>query len=406
MQLVIGAGRGHKIRGLSLVELSIILVILGLMAATGLETYRQYQRNKITNITSAAMTQSQQAISAFFFANSRLPCPADPTLDPNDVNAGVEYCATFDGPLGCYGPPGSPGNKMCRVAGARNTANNTGFGLDPVLTGALPYLTLGITQADAMDGWRTKLGYAVTEYMTRPGNGSNGAKGFNDQDGAINILGKDPISGIIGPANNSETGVPRSYLMTVVSYGPDTRGGYNYNGKMTLPCAAATAALDSENCNGDSTFLDPGGGTSSVYSRQLNPPGFYYDDAFLVSRLSKDNDKWSMGGSGTSFIHTKVSGKVGINTRTPATDLDVNGTLRTKNLYASQVCDATGANCIYPTMLGGPGINCNGGLMTGIKAGQPVCLNVVNSTVYHPLICPTGQFVKGFDAGFNVICSP
>ncbi|MDE1151890.1 MAG: hypothetical protein PW788_05065 [Micavibrio sp.] len=291
--------------GFSLIELSILLLIIGLLSTTALQTYRQYIIDKTNNTTSASLTQAKQSLSNFVFQHGRLPCPADPSLAPDDVHAGIEFCPTGTA-IGCSGFGG--GNKVCRINGARPTSDSISpFTPDPVLTGALPYLTLGITETDAMDGWNNKLSYNVTEYMTRAGSGAPGSMSYNDQYGAINIQVYDPVNkAIISGLNPAITGtaLPNSYLLAVVSHGSDGRGAYNYYGKMTRACAATGTTRDAENCNGDATFLDRGTGNGSVYS--LAPGANYYDDAFVISSLPKDNDKWSMGASGTSFIYTKA----------------------------------------------------------------------------------------------------
>lgn len=186
-----------SVSGFSLFELAIIIGIFGVALTAIIAIYNQYSKQVAYTNTMARRVNAEAALGRFYALNNRLPCPADNSLPSSDPMAGVEQCAerdrhlttTFDASrysiplisghgatmtsadLGCNAAGG-----ICRLVGARQVPRNittpaidirTADGVhDTVLRGGLPFVTLGMSPNEAIDGYGGRLTYAVTEFFT------------------------------------------------------------------------------------------------------------------------------------------------------------------------------------------------------------------------------------------------
>lgn len=76
----------HRMMGFTLVELSMVLLALGLILQGAVIFWQLSERHRVTAVQTDAQQQSRDAVVGFLHANYRLPCPAANTL-------GVEDCA-------------------------------------------------------------------------------------------------------------------------------------------------------------------------------------------------------------------------------------------------------------------------------------------------------------------------
>ena len=411
--------RAGNISGFTVIELGIFVAVFGLLISVALNEYSQYKKQKAVFDTKARSGVVARAMSAFVGNFGRLPCPADPTLAPTNPSAGLERCVAAAENI-------YPANNgaVVRVRGFRDTDGANG--LDPVLIGSVPYVTLGITHTDTIDGWGSKFTYAVSEIMTDSGR-------YDDDGGVIQKLFRstvDPDNAPAGPSPNdggaiyperaklSYGDVTNAFLIALVSHGPDRRGGYNYYGNLIAPCDTVTPSLDSENCDGDASFLsaEP---TTGIYN--LVAGSLYFDDAITVFTINRDGDKWSY--SSSSSIKNKTGGNVGIG-KQPEFKLDVNGNIAvgdgsSSRYFANKYCnlpvdinsdgdyrDINEHNCFRPRVIAGSGIKCSIGLMTGIAYSNVKCIKNVDPTSIATGNCPAGQYIIGITSGGGLICSP
>ncbi|MBI1216074.1 MAG: hypothetical protein GC185_09690 [Alphaproteobacteria bacterium] len=393
----------RKDAGFSLIELAILLTIVSLMVATGLQSFRQYSVTKQRNDTLAREDIITQSMIRFIYNFRRMPCPADPSLTPEDAQAGFEQCLDKPGqnaPFYCSGA-------VCRIDGGRHSPDNPsgGFQPDKALTGAVPYATLGIPLNETVDGWGTKFAYTVSEFLTVQGSGAAGSGTYNDDYGCIDIQKYDPATGLIAPIKEKyPDGSLRpnaSYMMALVSYGENRKGGYGYGGNQISTCTGA--GRDLENCDGDSTFLLRG----NVVSKVQGPN--YYDDAVVLYKLKLESDKWLY--ATTSGIKNKTGGSVGIGVDNPSSLLDVDGSIQLKDsgaasFMADTYCDDSG-NCMPMANVMTSGMFCTdnvNGVVSSVADNKFTCPNKLQGAVANS--CGAAEFVVGFDALGKPKCCP
>lgn len=419
--------------GFSLVELSLILAVAGLLVGTLLNLYAGYIREKIKNDTGLHRKLVTEALAGFVANFDRLPCPADPTIAPGDSGAGEEQCTASGG--------------LLDVEGIRQTSSNDDFDNDPttfpftkdrVLIGSVPYVSLGISVRDSLDGWGNRMTYAVSKFLTD-------SNKFGYDNGTIAIQQNKEIvpgSGVFNVVNifNKVSACPSTptnafctsppapvntngaFMYALVSHGADGKGAYTYQGQRAIPCGA-TGGIDNENCNDDAVFVDADPVTNIYSLVHTAPDDKYFDDAFTFYTLSRSNDKWSF--SSTSKIYNKTKGNVGIGTTSPTVTLDVNGNVRAdESLLAIDFCseewDDPGtaltpdkpAYCFKSKLIGGTdgstggtALGCPKGLMVGIASGSAICVDNINTATIAPNTCNPGTFVIGIDASGVIQCS-
>lgn len=153
----------HKQQGFTLIELAIVTIILGLMMTMLIPAASSQLEQQRRKETINKMAVIDQAIVAFVMTNRRLPCPADGAMPAATFGAGVEV---------------RDANGDC---GAQTN-------------GVLPWITLGLSEADATDGYFNRFTYRV------PPDGVNGLT----RNGAMDASGCDPAgvaAAITSPSN-------------------------------------------------------------------------------------------------------------------------------------------------------------------------------------------------------------
>lgn len=277
------------------------LVILGFLIVAALHMYKSYQSQREVSNEQATRERIVSALALFAEKNDRLPCPADPTLTPDDADFGKE-------PAGCSagGPP---------PAGA-------------YLTGMVPVSALDLPFRHAADSHSRKLTYAVTQALTK-------TNGMNDA-AAIQVTN-----------NNGET---RLVPFIIVSHGADGKGAIGLMGRVAgIPCTGAAA--DVENCNGDQRFRD----FQVSHAGGANGPD-WFDDHVSYSLASRETSLWVAAPSPTGMvISNKNNANVGIGKTMPEAKLHVNGPVKVDSNAADVKVTATGTISAKTTGVAGTG---------------------------------------------------
>ena len=138
----------RKSRGFSLVEIAIVLAILGFVLTIGLQATGAYLSHERRKVSLARVAGLDVALANYVAVQGRLPCPADGALPPGDANLGLERREADGTCLVVAGPP-----------------------ITPIMNrGVVPWVTLGLTETEALDGWNTHISYRTITAVAAPPN--------------------------------------------------------------------------------------------------------------------------------------------------------------------------------------------------------------------------------------------
>jgi len=186
-------------RGFSLIELSIALIIFGLLAGSLLGQTTGQRRLLTEQRARAQLELSLEALYGFAISQGRLPCAADPTLDSSHQNAGEEDCT-------------------------------------PNKSGVLPWRTLALPETDP---WGQRLSYYAHESFTAKLSSEARASFTLESEGKLNIR----------PGTYTNHTVADKLPAVIVSHGRNGLGGYRSNGQRR-PATHPDEARNADNSMG------------------------------------------------------------------------------------------------------------------------------------------------------------
>jgi prepilin-type N-terminal cleavage/methylation domain-containing protein len=230
--------------GFTLLEMSIVLAIIGLLVATGVTSFNLFLQNQATRLTNANMALIEKTLLDFTVANGRLPCPSSLALPFGNANYGYEAA----NPGSCLG--GTPAANFSATGGA--------------VEGGVPTRALHLPDDLMYDGWGRKMRYAVDSALTATGAlTTNKPSPWTSSTGAITVY-----DGSGGTRSSSA-----SYVL--MSHGMDGHGAYSRGG--TLVALGSTNASELQNCHCDSS------GNTTTYAPS------YVQAAFSADPVTKTN---------------------------------------------------------------------------------------------------------------------
>ena len=323
--------------GFTLIEMAVVMIIIGLItaglfAALKVEQERQIiqqQRESFDNVFDALREFINSPNS--YYANDaswaggngmnidptdpmdrnliiggRFPCPADPAAGLGNPNFGIESVNAALAPNQNGDDDTDDANELgdpaiahtCDLAPAAIASNDVdgsaGITEGDVFVGALPFVTMGLSSDIGIDAYGNQYTYAVTAGATKWG-AAEETPGYVD-----NFT----IDNAGAPA---DTGIDT--VFAVVSHGEDGRGAYTKYGALVGACAGT---LDSENCDGDATFIVAG-----AENRRAVAGAGYYDDlaSGTLTGINMDDEFWDINAVNNIFnINDNGNGNVGIGT--------------------------------------------------------------------------------------------
>lgn len=207
--------------GFSLIEMSIVLLIISIVAAGSLNINASVSARNHYQETDETLETVEDYLKFFYQINDRMPCPASLSAKAGESDFGTEILSGS-----CNGDTTTPAGTF-RVA----------VGADFLRIGALPTRALKLPDAVMQDGFDQRLLYAVPEKFTDSATYS-------------------AATGIITVNDGAGTDLSTEAMYVVLSHGEDRKGAYTgKSGNVGVACGAS-ANLDVENCNEDATFTD------------------------------------------------------------------------------------------------------------------------------------------------------
>lgn len=195
----------HNESGFTLLELSISLLIVGLLSSgllLGLSAQRQIAD---TQAAQHQLDEIREALIGFALSHGRLPCPARATLNSTDAQAGLEDCALQHGVLPWVSlalQESDPwGNRLGyyaseRFSGALASGSNASFTLD-TLGNANIYDSTGKTLASELPAVIICHGRSAAGAYNRLGNRIPDASGEENEnaDADLSFIAHTPTTG-------------------------------------------------------------------------------------------------------------------------------------------------------------------------------------------------------------------
>ena len=123
--------------GFTLTELAMVLVIVALLIVFLMPTSTALLNNQKRELTRQKLKVIDAALTNYVALNKRLPCPADGSVVSGSVGAGSE---------------GGRTNDDCTNA---------------QVSGVVPWVTIGLAEADIEDGWYRRITYRAAFSLTR-----------------------------------------------------------------------------------------------------------------------------------------------------------------------------------------------------------------------------------------------
>jgi prepilin-type N-terminal cleavage/methylation domain-containing protein len=256
----------RSIAGFTLIELSIVIIIMGLLSTVFLASLKTSMMGRERKVTLENLESAQLALKSYLAMNDAYPCPASRNAlkDSKEYGRSISQCMPEQASL------------VTTLTGRDITAAVAGRDRRMVRIGVLPFRSLSLSDAKAVDGWGNLLQYAVTESLTDP-------LLFDQNKGAIDVVAEDGQSRIV-PSG--------SVQYVIFSTGRDGGGGITASGKMSKR-QCPLDMLQTENCDDDAVFMDSEARYEAL-GKGTKEYAAVYDDH--IAYLQYDPDRKTAGG--------------------------------------------------------------------------------------------------------------
>jgi len=237
-------------QGFTLIEISIVIVIAGVLLAILSSALLSYVKKSKINTTEYRMDKIEEALAQYLTVNRKYPCPASRVAAPDDADFGREVTADCNTGAG---------------AGAGDAAAT--IRADDARIGAVPTRSLSLPDEFAIDGWGNKFTFAVTEDLASSPRGTPITRFFEPDGGRISVIDSAGNEIVEAPSNPTS----KAHYV-IVSHGPGGDGSYPLGSVVAPPVACFAGTLEEENCdNNDATFR------ATLTNSDVNGANFFND---------------------------------------------------------------------------------------------------------------------------------
>jgi type II secretory pathway pseudopilin PulG len=415
----------HNSAGYTLIQMAMALIVIGVILASFLSVYTQYQIEEKSTKTVDNVNSVISSIQKYRNVFGTFPCPAPMNVARTDATYGI--ASAYDRYLATGAVPVVAGDCAEGICIENNVRNDLpGPPTYRVRVGAIPFRDMQLDEATTYDAYGSRLWYAVTEDMCN-------LPTFNETRGAINILNDQGETQTV-PANAA--------AFIVISPGINKVGAYGYEGNAQVACGGS---IDSENCRDVS--LATSATTTATYLTQFTQDATAattYDDV-LEFFSSAQTQLWRRSAPGSEHIMDMANNSVGIGESSPSATLDIaqstvstlaaptvpitgtayRGTMLTTNqigsnrehgalrvgppgatgsqLQADAYCNEGGTNCFKPENIMTSGINCPSGTYPVGITSNAVSKNAEFTCTPIAISCPAGQTFAGFNNSSGIL---
>lgn len=237
-------------QGFTLLELCVVLIVVGMLMSFSVMPMKMTMARGALDDTQENMDAAQEALNVYFEMNGHYPCPALRGLTPDDEAFGKAQENCFSG----------GGNRSGAGGRDKGTQSVEGREGKRVRIGILPFRSLGLNDAEGLDGWDRLLQYAVTEELTD-------AAYFDQRAGAIAVVAED-LKSRVEPAATVQ------YVL--FSTGETGAGGFGSGGAQGDKCLPKIR--EGENCDDDAIFMDSPLSKGGRTRGRSDPPEEFFDD--------------------------------------------------------------------------------------------------------------------------------
>ncbi len=392
-------------KGLSLIELSIVLTVIGLLVSGFLQLYNIQAQKKLNSLQNYKILTIRDGLAKFLGENGHLPCPAARDIALTEAGAGGG--TKDEGVLSCNDETVAVDNCDDGNAHPYCVVENRGF---RIRIGSIPFKALNLGREDVTDVYGNQFTYAVAEIQTDPAEYV-----FYDRDiaslpdyRAIDLLNftfreNSLVPAFTPPADNCDPitkvcELGEEYTQPVdllfYSHGKDGMGSYTVSGVLNGNACTDDDDATSENCDNDATFI------SDVYAVRSDDIDGEYDDRLRFS-LADWTYIWTDSAKDSSSIFNNTAGNMGVGTKEPEEKLHVQGgNVRIEEanvggvdvggkIQASKLCDnesdAGFDGCFEPELIGGDvgsdRLVCGDDeVMRQIRGGEKICVSVLGNS--------------------------
>lgn len=256
--------------GFTLVELSVVLVVIALISGMGLAATMGMLESAKRAATESKLNEIEKALMAFRNRYNRLPCPGGITLTETSSVYGLEAAT----PGTCTG--GSPA--AIDISGNGGTPPPNGN--PPVVQGGIPARTLGLPDEFMFDGWGRRFLYAIDANATV----TNAFSIIPVSAERCGVTVKDAAGGY---RSGSASGGGSVY--TLVSHGSNGHGAY-VNGSTRIS-SGSTNTDELDNCNCTATGAN---GTTNASFVQKEPTENSSTATDVFDDIVRFKERWQL----------------------------------------------------------------------------------------------------------------